>query len=180
MSKDKSIWELQGDFYWNSLSTSQKKELDDILEDMKIIYSTYRVVRIKQIMTKIIEAKESASTSSLSYRWTSRPNIGRTTPINEWDLKDFAITANDILEHENLTWEELEKNYQSTQEEIQVALSYISGIFSNSRIWKGHIDLLRSYKRRLELGIPLTERQAETLLVILKRYSKQIVSNTIL
>ncbi len=160
--KDRSIWDIQGDFYWDQLTISQRKEMEDLLEDMKIVYSSYRVARIKQIINRIIEARRNRSS------------------VNEWDLKDFAIMVDDILDNEDITWEDLEKRYSDTKEEIRVATSYIDGIFNNSRIWKGHIDLLRSYKRQLGLGIPLTDKQTETLFSILKRYSKQIVSNQLL
>ena len=76
--------------------------------------------------------------------------------------------------------EEVRAKHAEYNEEIQVALGYIRGIFKNAKIWKGHIDLLRSYKRQLEAGLPLTDRQAATLFKLLSRYSKQIVSTIIL
>lgn len=181
---DKSIWDLRGSFEYSSLNPKQKKELDVLIEDMKAIYGLYRPIQVKYIIEKINKAKGgNIRQYSNSYSgWRGSASSYRTEKvwITEWDLKHFVIIQNEILEHNNTTIEEVRSRHDQLKEEIEIALNYIAGIFKNARIWKGHIDLLRSYKHQLEAGLPLTDRQADTVIKLLRRYSKQVVSNELL
>jgi len=170
-----SVWALVGQVKYRMLSKKQKAELNDILEDMKAVYSVYRPIQVKRIIENINRAMKVAQ-----YPSYIRSKTYSSPTIDEWDLKHFWIIASQLMEDDGTTIEEVRVKHAESNEEIQIALGYIRGIFKNAKIWKGHIDLLRSYKRQLEAGLPLTDRQASTLFKLLSRYSKQVVSNLIL
>lgn len=174
-----SVWALVGNVQYRMFSKKQKAELNDILEDMKAVYSVYRPIQVKRIIENISRAMQVSQYPSYTPRSYRKPSSTSPT-IDEWDLKNFWIITSQLMEDDATTMEEVRVKHAESEEEIQIALGYIRGIFKNAKIWKGHIDLLRSYKRQLEAGLPLTDRQASTLFKLLSRYSKQVVSNLIL
>lgn len=173
-----SIWDKRGDFEYLSLTASQKKELDQFLEETKVLYGVYRAIQLKYIIEKIQAAK--AKKPSSRYNRYDRNRKESKAPLNEWDLKNASIIGNALLEDSDCTMKQVYELYEDQKEQIQIALNYITGIFKNAKIWKGHIDLLRTYKKQLIAGIPLSERQADTLFKLLHRYSRQIVASNVL
>lgn len=167
-----TLLNLRGRHKYGNLSSREKKELDELLVDMRVIYGIYRPIQIKKIIDSIEKAK--------LFRVRGYVTPRNVSYIDEWDIKHFYMITNTLLEDNNTTMEVLRSKYTEYQEEIEIALSYISGIFKNAKIWKGHIDVLRSYKHQLEAGMPLTPRQTDTLFKFLSRYCKQMVSNQIL
>ncbi len=176
-----SIWDKRGDIGYETLTVLQKQELDDFLADTKALYAVYRPIQLKYIIEKILECKTALRPQRLYDRHgRASGTVKVAKSLNEWDLKNASIIGNALLEDSDCTMEKVHELYVDQKEQIEIALNYISGIFKHAKIWKGHIDLLRNYNKQLRTGIPLSERQADTLFKLLHRYSKQVVANQIL
>jgi hypothetical protein len=156
-----SIWTLKGQINYRDLNKDQRDEFDKILSEMRSVFMITRDYKIRQVLERYGEP-------------------GPYTIIYEFDLKDYAGITQEYCRIYKCEVADLIASSNQIKEEMDVSLSHIKGIFANAKIWRGHVDMLRSFQHQIERGVPLSERQKDALGKILSRYSKQIVTNNIL
>jgi 16S rRNA G1207 methylase RsmC len=151
-----SIWNLHGKTEYRRLTSDQKKEVESLVDEMRRVFFITRSIYVKQLINKY--------------------QIPSNVYVDEIDLRLYDEYVTEFCRINKMSREELEETYKVMKEEMDVAISTISGIYSNAKIWKGHRTFLENFRKQMSREVPLSHRQKDALQRIIHQYSKQIVT----
>ena len=159
MLNDSSTWNLlrrYGKLEYIRLTSDQKKEVDLLVDEMRRVFFITRSIYVKQLINK--------------YQIQSKTYI-------DWvDILLYDEYVTEFCRINKMSREELDETYKVMKEEMDVASTTITGIYSNAKIWKGHRTFLEHFRKQIAKEVPLSLRQKDALQRIIHQYSKQIVT----